>query len=373
MSILASLRRTALAALAVASVVSAPAFAQAPAPAAPAAPPAAAAPPAPVRSESAPALTSGQRETVPPPATGAYRSPTERPDVGLMANDAELLRALTTTRGQVTIPDQKLAVLIQPAGRDWRETVKGPIRVWGSWLILGMCCLLIVFYLTRGKIMIDSGMSGRTIERFNSFERFIHWLTAGSFVVLALSGLNITYGRYLLLPLLGAEAFTSLSIAMKYMHNYLAFPFMLGVALMLVTWIRYNIPGKLDLQWLAVGGGLFAKGVHPPADKFNAGQKVVFWSVVSGGVALSVTGVWLMFPFYFGDVASMQLMQVIHAIVSLILIAIVIAHIYIGSIGMEQAFDAMSTGQVDENWAKEHHGVWLAKVKGTPMPKMGHD
>lgn len=364
MSILVSLRRAALAALAFAALASSPVFAQAPAPAAP---------PAPVRQESAPALTSGQRESVPPPAVGAYRSPTERPDVGLMSNDAELLCALVPTRGQVTIPDQKLAVLIQPAGRDWRETVKGPIRIWGSWLILGMVCVLIAFYLMRGKIMIDSGMSGRTIERFNSFERFIHWMTAGSFVALALSGLNITYGRYVLLPLLGPDAFTTLSIAMKYAHNYLAFPFMLGVLLMLVTWIRYNIPSKLDLQWLAVGGGLFVKGVHPPADKFNAGQKVIFWSVVSGGIALSFTGVWLMFPFHFGDVASMQLMQVIHAIVSLILIAIVIAHIYIGSIGMEQAFDAMSTGHVDENWAKEHHGVWLAKVKGTPMPKMGHD
>jgi formate dehydrogenase subunit gamma len=364
MSLLVSFRRVALAALAFAALASAPAVAQAPAPAAP---------PPPVRSEAAPALSAPANERLPPPAPGVYRSPTERPDVGLMANDAEILRALVPTRGQVSIPDQKLATLIQPAGRDWRETVKGPIRIWGSWLILGMCCVLIVFYLTRGKIMIDSGMSGRTIERFNPFERFIHWLTAGSFVVLALSGLNITYGRYVLLPLLGPEAFTALSIAMKYMHNYLAFPFMLGVALMLVTWIRYNIPSRLDLQWLAVGGGLFAKGVHPPADKFNAGQKVIYWSVVSGGIALSITGVWLMFPFHFGDVASMQLMQVIHAIVAVILIAIVIAHIYIGSIGMEQAFDAMSTGQVDENWAKEHHGVWLAKVKGTPMPKMGHD
>lgn len=362
MTIFASLRGAALAALAVVCAAAlSPASAQAPAA------------PAPVRSEAAPAFSAPANERIPPAFTGTYQSPTQRPDVGLMANDTELLRALLPTRGQVTIPDQKLATLIQPAGRDWRETIKGPIRVWGSWLILGMCCVLIAFYLLRGKIMIDSGMSGRTIERFNPFERFIHWMTAGSFVVLALSGLNITYGRYVLLPLLGPEAFTSLSIAFKYAHNYLAFPFMLGVLLMLVTWIRFNIPSKVDLQWIAVGGGLFSKGVHPPADKFNAGQKVIFWSVVAGGVALSVTGVWLMFPFYFGDVASMQLMQVIHAIVSLILIAVVIAHIYIGSIGMEQAFDAMSTGQVDENWAKEHHGIWLAKVKGTPMPKIGHD
>lgn len=363
MNIAANFRRLAFAVLALAAVgvlSTGPADAQAPAP---------------VNSSAAPPVSSSENARVPPPAVGAYQSPSMRPEAGLMANDAEMLRALAPTRGWVSIPDQKLATLIQPAGRDWRQTVKGPVRVWGSWLILGMCCLLIAFYLTRGKITIDSGLSGRTVERFNSAERFVHWLTAGAFVVLAVSGLNITYGRYVLLPLLGPEIFTSLSVLLKYLHNYLSFAFMLGIVLMFVLWVRHNIPSRLDLQWLAVGGGLFSKGVHPPADKFNAGQKLVFWSVVAGGVALSITGVWLLFPFQFGDVASMQLMQVIHAIVGLVLTAIVIAHIYIGSIGMEQAFDAMGTGQVDENWAKEHHGVWLAKLKGQPAPtyKMGHD
>ena len=332
-------------------------------------------PPAPVTATSTPPVSATDNARLPPPAVGDYRSPSQRPEVGLMATDAELLHALTPTRGNVSIPDQKSATLIQPGGRDWRQTVKGPIRIAGSWLILGMCCLLIAFYLLRGKIMVDGGLSGRTVERFNGAERFVHWMTAGAFVVLALSGLNITYGRYVLLPLLGPEAFTGLSTVLKYAHNYLSFAFMLGVVLMFVMWVRHNIPSKLDLQWLAVGGGLFSKGVHPPADKFNAGQKLIFWSVITGGVALSITGICLLFPFQFGDVASMQTMQVIHSIVGILLTAIVIAHIYIGSLGMEHAFDAMGTGQVDENWAKEHHGVWLAKVKGQAMPvyKMGHD
>lgn len=362
MTLAKKFRTLALAACAFGLFVAGQAIAQAPAP-------------APVNASSTPPVSSADNARLMPPAVGVYQSPSQRPEAGLMANDTELLRALAPTRGWVSIPDQTAATLIQPAGRDWRQTVKGPIRVWGSWLILGMCCLLIAFYLLRGKIMIDSGLSGRTIERFNGAERFVHWMTAGAFVVLAISGLNITYGRYLLLPLLGPDAFTGLSVFLKYAHNYLSFAFMLGIVLMFVMWVRHNIPSKLDLQWLAVGGGLFSKGVHPPADKFNAGQKLVFWSVVVGGAALSFTGIWLLFPFQFGDVASMQLMQVIHAIVGLVLTAIVIAHIYIGSLGMEQAFDAMGTGQVDENWAKEHHGVWLAKVKGQAMPtyKMGHD
>ncbi len=332
-------------------------------------------PPAPVTATSTPPVSATDNARLLPPAVGDYRSPSQRPEVGLMATDAELLHALTPTRGNVSIPDQKSATLIQPGGRDWRQTVKGPIRIAGSWVILGMCCLLIAFYLLRGKIMVDSGLSGRTVERFNGAERFVHWMTAGAFVVLALSGLNITYGRYVLLPLLGPDVFANLSTVLKYAHNYLSFAFMLGVLLMFVMWVRHNIPSKIDLQWLAVGGGLFSKGVHPPADKFNAGQKLIFWSVVAGGTALSITGIWLLFPFQFGDVASMQTMQVIHSIVGILLTAIVIAHIYIGSLGMENAFDAMGTGQVDENWAKEHHGVWLAKMKGQAMPvyKMGHD
>jgi formate dehydrogenase subunit gamma len=357
--------------LAVAALMLAAAGADAQAPAPAAAP----APPPPVVSSAAPPVSKLDGVNLPAAAQGTYQSPTQRPEAGLMSNDAELLRALAPTRGDVTIPDKKLATLIQPAGRDWRATVKGPIRVWGSWLLLGMCCLLIAFHLLRGKIMIDSGLSGRTIERFTSFERFTHWMTAGAFVVLAVSGLNITYGRYVLLPVLGPEAFTSLSVALKYVHNYLSFAFMLGLVLMFVLWVRHNIPTKLDLQWISVGGGLFRRGVHPPADKFNAGQKGIFWSVIVGGAALSVSGVWMLFPFFFGDVASMQLMQVIHASVSMLLTAIVVAHIYIGSVGMEQAFDAMGTGRVDENWAREHHGVWLAKVKGQKLPefKLGSD
>ncbi len=332
-------------------------------------------PPAPVKASTTPPVSTTSNAQIPPAPQGTYQSPSQRPEAGLMTSDAELLHALAPTRGLVSIPDQKAATLIQPGGRDWRQTVKGPIRVWGSWLILGMVCVLIAFYLTRGKIMVDSGLSGRTIERFNAFERFVHWLTAGAFVVLAVSGLNITYGRYVLMPLLGPDLFASLAALLKYAHNYLSFAFMLGVALMFVMWVRHNIPSRLDLQWLAVGGGLFAKGVHPPADKFNAGQKAIFWAVVAGGVALSITGVWLLFPFRFGDVADMQTMQVIHAIVGLLLTTVIIAHIYIGSLGMEQAFDAMGTGQVDENWAKEHHGVWLAKMKGQAAPtyRMGHD
>ncbi len=338
-------------------------------------------PPAPVKATSVPALSEVKTPTqltpeIPAGPTTIDTNTRQRPLAGQTssaANEAALLAALKgSITGYVSLPDKTSATLIQ-AGRDWRETIKGPVRIWGSWLILGMVGLLIVFYVLRGRIRIDSGPSGRTVERFNAIERFVHWLTASSFVVLALSGLNITYGRYVLLPILGPDAFTGLSVLLKYAHNFLAWPFMLGVVLMFVIWVANNLPTRADGRWLMAGGGLFRKGVHPPAGKFNAGQKIVFWSVIVGGVLLTWSGIFLLFPFTFGDIGDMQYMQVLHAVTSLILTSIILAHIYIGTLGMEGAFDAMGTGQVDENWAREHHSLWMAQLRGETAPQSGDD
>jgi formate dehydrogenase subunit gamma len=298
----------------------------------------------------------------------------ERPMVGLTeSSDAELLRALRGVQGSVSIPDQKAGVLIQPQGRSWRQTMEGPVRIAGSWLILGIVAVLIAFFLLRGTIRIERGRSGRLVQRFNIAERAVHWLMASSFIVLALTGLNVTFGRHVLLPLLGPDLFATVSLWFKYAHNYVAFAFMIGLILTFAIWIAHNIPNRYDLEWIASGGGLFKRGVHPPARKFNAGQKIVFWSVIIGGVALSVTGIHLLFPFQFGDMQTQQLMTVLHAIFAVILIAVVIAHIYIGTLGMEGAWDAMGTGRVDENWAREHHSVWYAELNGRRAPKYGHD
>jgi formate dehydrogenase subunit gamma len=266
-------------------------------------------------------------------------------------------------RGRVSIPDQRAATLIQPAGRDfqtfWRSTMK-----WiGAVAILGMLAVIVIFYMVRGPIRIEAGPSGRTIQRFSGLERFAHWLTASTFIVLGITGLNITFGRELLLPILGPDAFTAWSEFGKVAHNFLSFPFTLGVALMLVIWIKDNLPSRVDAQWLAQGGGLIGRA-HPPAKKFNAGQKIIFWSVVLGGAAIAVTGYIMMFPFQFWatDIHGMQLAIQLHGIIALVLIAIILGHIYIGSLGMEGAFAAMGSGRVDLNWAKEHHSLWVEEM-----------
>jgi formate dehydrogenase subunit gamma len=198
----------------------------------------------------------------------------------------------------------------------------------------------------------------------------VHWLTAGCFIILALSGLNVTFGKSVLLPLMGHEAFTALSVWAKYAHNFLAFPFMAGILFMFAVWVKDNIPEGADIAWLKAGGGLIGHE-HPPAKKFNGGQKLIFWSVIIGGVALSISGVLLLFPFFATTIWNMQLAQIVHGLVGVLLIAVMLAHAYIGSIGMQGAFDAMGSGEVDLNWAKEHHSLWVQEeeAKKNSVPK----
>jgi formate dehydrogenase subunit gamma len=277
-------------------------------------------------------------------------------------HEDQLLNALKEgdkITGRISIPDAMAASLIQPAGREWRDFQRSKLPIIGGIAIIGMLALLVVFLLVRGRIRIHQGFSGAKILRFASFERFTHWLTASCFIVLALSGLNISFGRILILPLFGAQAFSTISAYAKLAHNYLAFPFMLGLLIMFLIWIKDNIPGKIDLQWLKQGGGLLSKGQHPPAKRFNAGQKGIFWIVIIGGALMSVSGWFELFPYLPADVTALQFWTVIHAVIAMLFIAVMLAHIYIGSIGMEGAFDAMGTGEVDLNWAKEHHSLWV--------------
>ena len=166
-----------------------------------------------------------------------------------------------------------------------------------------MLIVLVAFYLIRGQVKLESGYSGRRIVRFNAFERFVHWMTATCFIILAISGLNITFGKPLLMPLIGEGAFAAWSQWAKYAHNYLSFPFTIGVFCIFLMWIAGNIPNKVDVEWLKRGGGIVGHD-HPPAYRFNAGQKLIYWIVVIGGTAVAVSGYLLMFPFYATGIAG---------------------------------------------------------------------
>ncbi|HXK53361.1 MAG TPA: formate dehydrogenase subunit gamma [Hyphomicrobiales bacterium] len=285
--------------------------------------------------------------------------------------------------GSVSIPDAKAGRLIQSEGDVWRAWRNGPVSTYGAQGLVAVVLVLAAFFLIRGRLRIAGGWSGWTILRFNSLERTAHWLLAGSFIVLGLTGLNVLYGRYAILPLIGANAFSAITIWGKLLHNYVAFAFIAGLILTLVLWVRDNVPRRIDATWFAKGGGLVGSA-HPAAGKFNGGQKMLFWLVIFFGGSVALTGLSLIFPFQIPlfaktfallsavgfnlpenltSIQEMQLAQLWHNIVSLVLLAVIIAHIYIGSLGMQGAFDAMGTGRVDLNWAREHHSLWVAELE----------
>jgi len=328
-------------------------------------------------------------QTVRPPENAQVNNPDVQTEAQGTTDDSMMWQAIRKgLQGDVSIPDKKAGTLVQSEGETYMQFRNGPLTTYSAYALFAMLFLLSLYFVLRGRIKIDHGKSGVTIERFNGVERFGHWLMAGSFVVLALSGLNMLFGRYVLMPVIGKEFFSIITLWGKYLHNYLAFAFMAGVVIVFIMWVKHNIPTWIDVKWLLKGGGMFTKGVHPEARKFNAGQKILFWLVTLLTISVSLSGIALMFPFetafmaktfglinVFGfnlptDIAPLQeqqLNQIWHAIVGVAFTVIIIAHIYIGSVGMEGAFDAMGSGEVDTNWAREHHNLWVEEMeqKGT--------
>ena len=299
----------------------------------------------------------------------AAQQPTSVDPNARAVSEQQLLQQFKTIQGRGSIPDTKSYTIEQPAGRDWRQFHEVTLRWIGGVAILGILALLVIFYLWRGMVRIESGRSGHTIVRFNAAERFVHWMTATCFVILALSGLNITFGRALLLPLMSPEGFTAWSEWAKYAHNYLSFPFTIGVILIFFMWVAGNIPDRVDVEWFSRRGGMIGHD-RPPAYRFNGGQKLIYWVVVLGGGAIAISGYLLMFPFYGTDIQTMQSAEIAHGIIAMLFIAAMLGHIYIGTIGMEGAFEAMGTGTVDVNWAKEHHNLWLEELRAGSQPHL---
>jgi formate dehydrogenase subunit gamma len=302
------------------------------------------------------------------PALAQQQAPIIDPTTSVV-NEQTLLRELPRIQGDIDQLDPRARVLEQPAGRVWDHFHEVTLYWVGAIVILGTLAALAAAYFLLGRLRISAGRSGRKVLRFKAVERFAHWLTAVSFVVLGITGLNITFGKHVLLPLIGYDAFAAFSEAAKYVHNFTSFAFVLGLVLIVAIFIKDNIPDKIDIEWFRQGGG-FIKSKHAPARRFNAGEKLVFWGALGAGILVSVSGYLLLFPFYVTDIAGMQIAQVVHAVIAVLFVALILGHIYIGTLGMEGAFEAMWTGDVDYNWAKEHHDLWLDELakRGAAFP-----
>ncbi|MEM1129347.1 MAG: formate dehydrogenase subunit gamma [Pseudomonadota bacterium] len=315
-------------------------------------------------------------------------------------SDSEQWRALRFNTADVTVSagGPVAEVLVQHGGMRWQAFRAGPLATYGGLLLIGTLVALVLFYLLRGRIPVDGELTGRTVQRFKFVERTAHWTLAGSFILLGITGLFVKYGRDYIAPVIGKDANAALLMASKFVHNNVAWAFMLALVLIFFLWVWHNIPNRTDLTWFAQAGGIVGSK-HPPAKKFNAGQKIIFWSCIILGGSISVSGLSLLFPFElplfaktfgvlnstglpallgFGELPTvlapheeMQLAQAWHVIVSFVLMAIIIAHIYIGSLGMEGAAAAMTTGEVDEAWAHQHHSIWLDELKAKERDSAG--
>ena len=300
-------------------------------------------------------------------ATAAQAQDVVRPTAQSLSED-KLFQQLDRVTGRVSIPDQKSGVLIQPQGRMFREAQTEYLPLLSAVAIFGMLAVIAAFYLIRGRLRLAKGFSGWTITRFRGYERFGHWLTAVSFLILAFTGTNTAVGRRVLLPLMDERTFAAMTETLKTIHNFVAFAFMAGVLYTFVIWVKDNILSRADIIWIENLGGLF-NGKHIPAEKFNFGQKIMFWCVVLLGGGLSITGIQLLFPFKWFGIEGMQIALVIHSMLGIFFFATILAHIYIGTLGMEGAFSAMGSGQVDVNWAKEHHSLWAEEQLAVEKPR----
>ncbi|CAG1002328.1 formate dehydrogenase subunit gamma [Burkholderiales bacterium] len=271
-----------------------------------------------------------------------------------------------------SIKGRETDVLIQPEGQTWRAA-RVPLATIGGFLFVATLLALLGFYLWRGPIRLRGKPTGRMIERFTLVERVVHWTVAITFVTLGVTGLVLTFGKSVLLPLIGYTLFSWLAIIAKNLHNFVGPVLVVVLPIMIVLFMRANLFNARDWEWLKKGGGMLT-GEHVPANKANAGQKILFWSmVVVLGLTLCVTGLILDFPNFDQTRQTMQIANVVHLIAGVLAVVMVSAHIYLGTVGMPGAYEAMRDGYVDETWAKEHHEYWYNEVKAGAIPAAGHE
>jgi len=255
-------------------------------------------------------------------------------------------------------------VLVQTEGEVWRQIRNGPITVYGGWLLVLVVAALGVFYLWRGKIMLGHPKSGRLVERFSAWDRVVHWATAISFVILAITGMITLFGKHILLPVFGYTIFSWVATLSKTLHNFVGPLFAVCTVLIFFTFVKDNIWQRGDWEWVMKAGGLFT-GKHVPSWRFNIAEKSWFWfGVTFLGIILSATGFILDFPNFAQGRETMQMSNIIHSVAAVLFIAAAFGHIYLGTIGMEGAYESMRNGSVDETWAKEHHEYWYNDIKG---------
>ena len=271
--------------------------------------------------------------------------------------------------GYSSIKGEGAGVLIQSSGESWRAMKENPIVKALPWLIVAMAVILLLYHMIHGRNRVEHELSGRKVKRWNGFERVVHWMTAITFIILAITGLSMLFGKAMLSWGLSKAAFAAWAQIALSTHNLLGPVFSVGILLMIVMWIWHNFPTVTDLKWFAQGGGLFGKA-HPSAGRMNGGEKVWFWILATLGVVVCISGIIMLAPLMGWTLPEVmtgryiiQQSNLFHGILAVIWTAIALGHIYIGTAGTEGAIEGMATGYVSEEWAKQHHDLWYEKIQ----------
>ena len=274
------------------------------------------------------------------------------------------VRSNTPGTTTTTVVGRETNVLIQPQGQTWRTFRNSDISVFGGWALVLLFLAIATFYWVKGTLALHEPPTGRVVLRFTFLDRFIHWSTAITFSILAISGLIMLFGKAVLLPLIGYTLFSWLAELGKTLHNFTGPLFSVCVLMLFFNFVRDNFPGPGDWEWIRHFGGLFSKH-EPPSGRFNAGEKIWFWGGACVlGIIVSMSGYVLDFPNFNQTRQTMQIAHVVHSVGAILFMLGGMGHIYMGTLGMAGAYDAMRTGYVDEEWAREHHAYWYNEIKG---------
>ncbi|MGS5086034.1 formate dehydrogenase subunit gamma [Hydrogenophaga sp. A37] len=256
------------------------------------------------------------------------------------------------------------------AGEAWRQVRNDWLIPYGGALLFIVLLTLAIFYMTKGPLGGHLKDTGRTIERFTPLERAAHWSNAGAFVALAVSGIVMAFGKFFILPVIGTTLFGWLTFALKNLHNFVGPLFAVSLLIVIVTFIKDNIANAADFVWLSKLGGMLGDK-EVPSHRFNAGEKGLFWwGITIPGIVVVGSGLFLdkLLPGMLYLRGDMQIAHMLHIVCALVMMALIMGHIYMGTVGMKGAYSAMKTGHVDEAWAQEHHELWYDDIKAGKIP-----
>lgn len=305
------------------------------------------------------AVGSAQVEAAPANSGAAAGDATVNPRSNYWRAVREGATGYTATSGPYTTDD-----LIQSQGETWRQVRNGYITLAVLAMTGTILLLILLFHFINGPNRLEQPPSGRMLPRWSGGERLLHWYTATLFIVLSITGFSLLFGRAALIPWLGLEGFSAYAAVAKPVHDYAGPLFLVGVIIEVITWMHINTFKAHDLVWLKSLGGMFRKGMHPPAGRTNAGEKVWFWIIATIGLlGVGISGLILDFPNFGQSRETMQLANIVHGILAGLWLAIAIGHIYLGTLGTQGTLRGMVKGEVSEEWMRRHHNLWYEQLK----------